>query len=91
MFVALFGLRNFLTFLNLVRLHYRQDPTCRNQTLRKTAESLADTFIFACLVGIGMKIAAESREQYASNVLVVLMISILTGTLMHNSTLLYLP
>jgi hypothetical protein len=91
MFVALFGLRNFLKFLNLVRLHYRQYPTCRNQTIRKTAESLADTFIFACLVGIGMKIAAESREQYASNVLVVLMISILTGTLMHSITLLYLP
>jgi hypothetical protein len=38
-----------------------------------------------------MKVAAESREQYASNVMVVLMISILAGTLMHSITLLYLP
>ena len=91
MFVALFGLRNFLKFLNLVRLHYRQYPACKTQTIRKTIESIADTFIFACLVSIGMKVAAESREQYASNVMVVLMISILAGTLMHSITLLYLP
>jgi hypothetical protein len=90
-YVVLFGLRNFLKFLNLINLHCRRDALSKSAKLRKTAETLADTFVFTCLVGIGMQVAAESREQYASNVWVLYVISILTGTLMHRITLLYVP
>lgn len=90
-YVILFGLRNFLKFLNLINLHCRRDALSSSAKLRKTAETIADTFVFTCLVGIGMQVAAESREQYASNVWVLYVISILTGTLMHRITLLYVP
>lgn len=90
-YVVLFGLRNFLKFLNLINLHCRRDALSNSVKIRKTAETLADTFVFTCLVAIGMQVAAESREQYASNVWALYMVSILTGTLLHSITLLYLP
>jgi hypothetical protein len=88
-YVSLFGLRNFLKFLNLVNLHYQRQAPLRAK-LRKTLEALADTVVFACLLGIGVQVAADSREQYAADVVGLCMISILAGTLLHQITLLHL-
>jgi len=85
-YVSLFGLRNFLKFLNLVNLHYEQELNVYTKLL-KTFEALADTFVFACLIGIGVQVVADTREQYAADVIGLCMISILAGTLLHQITL----
>jgi hypothetical protein len=88
-YVSLFGLRNFLKFLNLVNLHYQRETSMHTKLL-KTLEALADIFVFACLIGIGVQVAADSREQYAAEVVGLCMISILAGTLLHQVTLMHL-
>jgi hypothetical protein len=88
-YVCLFGLRNFLKFLNLLNLHFQQASDLQNK-LFKTLEVFADTFVFACLIGIGVQIAVESREQYAADVVGLCVVSILAGTLLHQITLMHL-
>lgn len=85
-YVSLFGLRNFLKFLNLVNLHYQQQISMQAKLL-KTFEALADTFVFACLIGIGVQLVADTSEQYTTDVTGLCMISILAGTLLHQITL----
>jgi hypothetical protein len=96
LYVSLFGIRNFLKFLNLVLLHYKRvdkstkkrvadDPTL----LKKTCELLSDVFVFGALVVIGIQVSANSTEEYMSTAGTVLLISVLGGTLAHSITSLH--
>ena len=89
-YVSLFGLRNFLKFLNLVRLHYNSKTLTTPTKVKKTLETIADIFVFICLIVIGMKVSADSGNDYGSAVGSVVLISILSGTLTHSVTTLYI-
>jgi hypothetical protein len=89
-YVSLFGLRNFLKFLNLVRLHYNSKTLTTPMKVKKTLETIADIFVFICLIVIGMKVSADSGNDYGSAVGSVVLISILSGTLTHSVTTLYI-
>lgn len=89
-YVCLFGLRNFLKFLNLLRLHYQQRTLTPFRKVKKTLETVADMFVFVCLIVIGMQVSAESSEDYASTAGSVLLISLLSGTLAHSITTLHI-
>jgi hypothetical protein len=89
-YVSLFGLRNFLKFLNLVRLHYASKTLTTLRKVRKTLETIADMFVFACLIVIGMKVSADSAIEYGSAVGSVVLISVLSGALAHSITTLYI-
>jgi len=88
--VSLFGLRNFLKFLNLVRLHYNSQTLTTRIKVKKTLETIADIFVFVCLMVIGMKVSADSGTDYGSAVGSVVLISTLSGTLAHSITTLYI-
>ena len=96
LYVSLFGIRNFLNFLNLVLLHYKRvDHSTKKQVdnstrLKKTCELLSDVFVFGALVVIGIQVSANSTEEYMSSAGTVLLISVLGGTLAHSITLLHL-
>jgi len=89
-YVSLFGLRNFLKFLNLVRLHYNSQTLTTRIKVKKTLETIADIFVFVCLMVIGMKVSADSGTDYGSAVGSVVLISTLSGTLAHSITTLYI-
>ena len=96
LYVSLFGIRNFLKFLNLVLLHYKRvDHSTKKQVdnstrLKKTCELLSDVFVFGALVVIGIQVSVNSTEEYMSSAGTVLLISVLGGTLAHSITLLHL-
>lgn len=87
-YIVLFGLRNFLKFLNLVRLHY--DMHHGIVRYKKMAEAVVDIFVFAALVEIGVNISAESTEDYVLSVVSLLLTSVFCGALTHGITTLYL-
>jgi hypothetical protein len=62
-------------------------PVRARTKLLKTFEALADTFVFACLIGVGVQLVADASEQYTTDVTGLCMISILAGTLLHQITL----
>jgi hypothetical protein len=90
-YVSLFGLRNFLKFLNLLRLHYHSQTLTTFRKVKKTLETIADTCVFICLIVIGMKVSTDSGDDSASAVGSVMFISMLSGTLAHSITTLYVP
>ena len=89
-YVCLFGLRNFLKFLNLIRLHYNSKTLQTSAKVKKTLETIADVVVFVCLMVIGMRVSADSGTDYGSAVGSVLLISMLSGALAHSITTLYI-
>ena len=90
-YVCVFGIRNFLKFLNLLLRHYKKDNRSLGTHLKKTCELLSDVFVFGCLISIGIKLSSENTDVYVSTTANILLVSILGGTLAHSITSLHSP
>lgn len=87
-YIVLFGLRNFLKFLNLVRLHYAMYQGLVR--FKKTAEAIVDLIVFAVLIEVALNISAENTEDYMLSAASLLLTSVVCGALTHAITTLHL-
>ena len=78
----IFATRNFLKFMNLIRIHvYKSDPPWK--AFVKITHWLADTFVLCSILGYGVQVSASSSAEYITTLVSLLFMSLLTGTALH--------